>query len=149
MARLGRPPKYKKKYVKELLDFFDIEPGFDVEVENSKGVMQSVRHAADFPTKEAFACKIGVHRDTLKEWAKVTNEDGTLKYPDFSAAYKRAEMYQNKILIQNGLKGGYQANFAIFTAKNVLGWRDKMDMEHSGSKDKPLEWKVEIVEPKE
>ncbi len=145
--KTGRPTKYKKKYAKELIEFFDIDPGIDVEVENSKGVMQSVRHAADFPTKEAFACKIGVHRDTLHEWANAKYENGELKHPEFTDAYKRAEMYQNKILLQNGLKGGYQANFAIFTAKNVLGWRDKVDLEHAGNDKKPLKWEIEIVDP--
>lgn len=127
----GRPTKYEPKYAKMLREHFDIESGRDVEVENSKGQMQSVRHAADFPTLAGFATKIGVHRETLLNWADV-DDDGEPKNPAFFDAYKSAAAHQERILVQNGLKGGYHAAFAIFTAKNVLGWRDKQDMEHTG-----------------
>ncbi len=60
-------------------------------------------------------------------------------YPEFSAAYKRVTDAQERILITNGLKGGYQANFAIFTAKNVLGWRDRQDLGISGSDGGPIQ----------
>tara|TARA_B100000315_G_scaffold260662_1_gene323805 strand:- start:2297 stop:2674 length:378 start_codon:yes stop_codon:yes gene_type:complete len=86
-----------------------------------------------------FAWLIGVDRDTLKEWANKRDEDGDLVYPEFSAAYKRVTDAQERILITNGLKGGYQANFAIFTAKNVLGWRDRQDLGISGSDGGPIQ----------
>ena len=60
---------------------------------------------------------IGVHRDTLQEWAK--------QHPDFSVAYERAKDFQENFLITNGLKGMGSTLFGIFVAKNVLGWRDK------------------------
>lgn len=128
---MARPSSYIPEYADQLLEYFDIEAGHDVEVENSKGIMQSVRHAADFPTLAAFACKIGVHRETLLEWSKI--------YPEFSDAYKMAKEHQERILVQNGLKGGYQANFAIFTAKNVLDWRDKSeaDLNMAGRENAP------------
>jgi hypothetical protein len=125
MADTGRPTSYKPEYVQMLQEFFNVEAGIDVEVENSKGQMQSVRHAVDFPTLAGFACKIGVHRETLWGWSK--------EFPDFANAYKQAKEHQERILVQNGLKGGYQANFAIFTAKNVLDWRDKTETDLRGT----------------
>jgi hypothetical protein len=130
---VGRPTDYLPEYADQLREYFDIEAGRDVEVENSKGEMQAVRHAADFPTLAEFACKIGVHRETLLEWSK--------KYPEFSDAYKSAKDHQERILVQNGLKGGYHANFAIFTAKNVLDWRDKSerDLNVGGQPNNPFQ----------
>ena len=69
--------------------------------------------------------------------ANAKNEDRKPKYPDFFNAYKRAKDHQERILVQNGLLGLYQGNFAIFTAKNVLGWRDKQEIKRSGG-DKPI-----------
>lgn len=122
----GRPSKFEPKYAEMLREHFDIESGQDVAAENSKGQMQSVRHAADFPTLAGFACKIGVHRETLLNWAG-KGEDGKPLHPEFFDAYKQAVDHQERILVQNGLKGGYHPAFAIFTAKNVIGWRDQQD----------------------
>jgi hypothetical protein len=143
-CRGGRPVKYYPKIIAEMIKYFNISPGKDVEVENSKGIMQSVRHAADFPTKSGFAISVGLDRSTLNQWSKEVfpeghESEGDLKYPEFSHAYKSIIDYQKHILITNGLKGGYQANFAIFTAKNVLGWRDNKDIKLSGDKDNPLQ----------
>ena len=81
--------------------------------------------ACDFPTFERFAYSIGVHRETLRNWCDVS--------PEFFAAYKKAEMLQKDILIQNGLMGGYEKTFAIFTAKNVTDMRDRQELDHTSS----------------
>lgn len=128
----GRPTKYDPKYAGMLMEYFDVPAGYDAEVENSKGVLQSVRHAADFPTFAGFANSIDVHRETLLNWAD-TDENGEPLNPEFFDAYKKAKDHQERILIQNGLKGGYHPAFAIFTAKNVIGWRDKQELDHSSS----------------
>lgn len=122
MSELGRPTLYKPEYVEELLEYFDQEPYVEVEktVPTKKGPVQiNVDEATDFPTLAGFAIKIGVHRDTLHEWSK--------KYPEFSDAYKRAKDFQENYIATNGMKGLVNPAFAIFTAKNVLGWRDKLE----------------------
>jgi hypothetical protein len=45
----------------------------------------------------------------------------------------------------------YQANFSIFTAKNVLGWRDKMEQEITGAEGAPLLQGIQVtfVKPNE
>jgi len=132
----GRPTKYKDKYVQMMEDYFNREP-YSIK-HTKKGV---IRVPCSFPTLDGFAAMIGVNHDTVVNWAKAVNKDGTLKYPDFFGAYKRAKCYQEDILIQNGLLGLYQGSFAIHTAKNVLGWRNNPKIKHSGDGDKPKETK--------
>ena len=158
----GRPSLYEDRYVQMMEDYFNVpsnqiyaKGAIETEqavrminegnLEGAKLMLQSrtdsykvVVIPANFPTLSELANKIGVTRETLWHWAYAKNEDGTPKYPDFFNAYKRAKDHQERILVENGLLGAYKGNFAIFTAKNVLGWRDKQNIEHSGG-DKPVE----------
>jgi hypothetical protein len=134
---MGRPTKYKPEYCKQIEEFFDIDPYREV---------TDVYTYKDGTTKETikllpndmifmgdFARKIGVNKDTLYEWAK--------KYPEFSDSLKRANELQERLLVVNGLNGVYNSTFAIFAAKNMIGWRDKQELEHSnpdGSKLFPV-----------
>jgi len=104
-----------------------------------------------FPTLARFAVMIGVTRETLHDWATSKNEDESLKYPDFSYAYKKAKEYQEAILVEGALAGAFQANFSIFTAKNVLGWRDKVEQEITGENGAPLLQGIQVtfVKPNE
>lgn len=119
----GRPTKYDPKYCEEIIKFFNREPSVplivDGEVMMHKG--EPIMIACRLPTFEMFALSIGVHRETLRNWADAN--------PEFFAAYKKAEDYQKEILIQNGLSGGYEKTFAIFTAKNVTDMTDKTQVE--------------------
>lgn len=149
---IGRPTAYREEYVDQLLAYFDKEaferkPLLDKEG-NEKG---SEIVASKFPTLARFATIIGVTRDTLYEWSTAKNEDESLKYPNFSYAYKRAKEYQEAILVEGALAGAYQANFSIFTAKNVLGWRDKTEQEITGENGTPLLQGIQVtfVKPNE
>ncbi|PHS64343.1 MAG: hypothetical protein COB09_08170 [Thalassobium sp.] len=133
----GRPTKYKPEYCTEVIEFFDQEPfimatkvdeeGSEVPVLDKHG--NPVLIPCKFPTKEGFARKVGVCRDTIHEWEKT--------YPEFSDAIKKAETIQKDILIQNGLLGNYEKTFAIFVAKNVTDMRDKQEL--SVTEEKPTE----------
>ncbi len=124
----GRPSKYDPKYCDELIAFFDIEPSYQSEVtityKNGDKRTENKQVANNLPTLAGFASKIGVHRDTLNEW--------TREHPEFSDSLKKAKELQEHILISNGLQGLYQGAFAIFTAKNILNWRDKQETEVHG-----------------
>lgn len=124
----GRPSKYDPKYCQELLEYFDIEPSYESEVtiryKNGDEKTEYKQVANNLPTLAGFARKIGVHRDTLNQWSH--------EYPEFSDSLKKAKEYQEDILVTNGLQGLYQGPFAIFTAKNVLNWRDKQETELHG-----------------
>lgn len=107
----------------ELLnEHFDVEPYYERtrKVVNKKtGEVHEIIEevATDFPTIASFAHKIGVSRKTIYEWAK--------KYPEFGESVRRAKDSQEMFITINGLKGLVNSTFAIFTAKNVLKWRDK------------------------
>lgn len=119
--KVGRPSGYDPKYCQDILDYFGVDPyKTKTTIKNHKGDEQEIEvppYATDFPTLAGFAISIGVHRDTLHEWAKT--------HVEFSDAYKKAKDFQERFLVINGLKGLINTPFAIFTAKNVLGWRDK------------------------
>src|SRR3990167_9869523 len=124
----GRPTKYDPKYCEEILKYFDIEPHFETPVITTYKdgtTKEEVKFIpSDLPTLAGFAKQIGVHRDTLNQWEKAHKE--------FSDAIKKAKACQEHILVTNGLKGLYSPAFAIFTAKNVINWKDKTETEHSG-----------------
>jgi len=136
---VGRPSVFKEEYADQLLAYFDKEayerrPLLDKEG-NEKG---SEIVPNKFPTLARFATMVGVTRETLHDWATARNEDESLKYPDFSYAYKKAKEYQEAILVEGAMANAFHANFAIFTAKNVLGWRDKVEQEITGADGAPL-----------
>lgn len=137
MAKKHGNSKYDAKFCVQMLEYFGIEPYRQViktvseKIEVSEGVFQTkiieipqvcsagkpVLEASDFPTFAGFACKIGVNRDTLAEWAK--------NFAEFSGAYKKAKDFQENWLVVNSLRGLLPPASAIFTQKNILGWRDK------------------------
>jgi len=135
---MGRPTKYKPEYCKTIIEYFDVPASFEtpVEKQNKDGTVEtSVKFIpSDLPLLSGFAASIGVCRDTVYEWATGRDKDGELKHPDFSYALKMAKDLQEKLLVTNAMKGLYNSTFAIFTAKNILGWRDKREVEsiHSG-----------------
>lgn len=135
-APRGRPSLFQDKYTEKLLEYFDREPYSEelkrIITKSGDVIEVPMDVASDFPTLAGFAVSIGVHRDTLHEWANAKAEDGELKYQDFSDAYKRAKDFQENFIATNGMRGLVNPAFAIFTAKNVLGWRDK----HPGEEDK-------------
>ena len=107
---------YDPVFAEKLLAFFNI-PAFEVvETVKKDGTVCFVEKAAQLPTFAAFARTLGVSQALLKKWES--------KYPRFAEAVKKARDLQGNILIQNSLRGNYSSSFAVFTAKNILGWSD-------------------------
>lgn len=122
---MGRPTLYEPRYAAMLVEYFDVEPtrtAFKEMVRDGKAVAVEVQVSCDLPTLAGFCCKIGVHRETLLNWSKT--------HPDFFDALKMAKEHQERILVSNGIQGFYDKTFAIFTAKNLINWRDKQDVAH-------------------
>lgn len=138
MAKVGRPSKYKPEYCKTLIDYFSVEPYREIEINhrNKKGDEWTAieLRANDLPMFGMFAVSIGVNQDTLHEWKKV--------HAEFSEAFKIAKELQENFLAINTLLGLYNSTFAIFTAKNILGWRDQKHLEHTSPPGKPVEVNV-------
>jgi len=124
----GRPSKYHPSYCDEIIAFFSVKPfeTVQVPVKNTTATgkttetVQLVDRPNDLPMFGMFAHKIGVHRETLTEWCRV--------HPEFSEAYKKAQQLQENFLTSNALRGNFEQPFAIFTAKNILGWRDRQEI---------------------
>lgn len=120
----GQPTKYKPEYCQQLIDYFSIEPLEVIREQEITGTeggkYVSRRLPQRFPWFEGFARKIGVHRNTLKNWCN--------EHPEFAEAYETAKDLQREFLVDIGLSGATSASFAIFTMKNVCGWRDERDL---------------------
>ena len=134
----GRPPKYTDDFADQLIEYFNTPPTREVVVKDKNGNETTQVLPGVFPTLARFAANIGVCRDTLHDWATAKNPDGTHRQPKFSDAYKRAKALQEANLVEGTMAGAYNSTFAIFTAKNVLGWRDKIEQEITGKDGSPL-----------
>lgn len=130
--KVGRPTDYRPEYCEQMIEYFSEAPYSEkmktVVTKMGDVVEVPTVEASDFKSLAAFANRLGVHKDTLHEWSKV--------HPEFSDAYKRAKQFQEEWLSVNGNKGLLNPAFSIFTAKNVIDWRDKRDIELT---EKPLE----------
>jgi hypothetical protein len=135
---IGRPSLYKPEYAQQLIDYFNIEAFTEKTVILPNGLEKTERIANKFPTLARFATMVGVTRETLHDWATSKDENERLKYPEFSYAYKRAKDYQEYLLVEGTVAGVFNAPFAIFSAKNILGWRDKTEQEITGAAGGPL-----------
>lgn len=127
----GQPTKYKPEYCQQLIDYFSIEPLEIIREQEITGTdggkYVSRRLPQRFPWFEGFARKIGVHRNTLKNWCA--------EHPEFAEAYETAKDLQREFLVDIGLSGATSASFAIFTMKNVCGWRDERDLKLKKAKE--------------
>lgn len=131
----GQPSSYKPEYCQAILDYFGIEPYREVMktiVTKSGDVIKVPENEAnDIPNFAGFAASIETHRETILNWTKA--------HPDFFDAFKRAKELQENFIVINGNKGLLNPAFAIFTAKNVLKWRDKQPDE-----DQPTQVTVNV-----
>lgn len=122
----GRPSEYKPEYAEALIEYFSEAPYKEIlkKIVTKDGDVVEVPsvEATDFKTLAGFAISIGVHSETLLNWSK--------QFPEFFDAYKRAKDFQQQFLAVNGNKGLINPAFSIFTAKNVLQWRDKQPDEN-------------------
>lgn len=110
----GRPTKYNKTMVGKLLKYFGKDPYYPSPI-NGKLIPN------DLPTIAGFCAKVGHHRQTILEWAE--------KHKEFGEALKKTKEIQENFLVTNSMIGLYEQPFAIFTAKNILKWTDKQDID--------------------
>ena len=121
----GRPTKYKQSYCQGVVDFFNVDP-VKVLIEtytykDGTTKTKEIEVPCEIPLISDYAVSIDVSRETLHEWKRVHTE--------FSDAYKKAKEIQRGILVKLALKGLYNPGFSIFAAKNMIGWRDKKEIE--------------------
>lgn len=103
----GRPTKY---------DWNEIQPLMEIAI--SKGMYM-----------EQLASHLGIVHETLLEWES--------KHPEFSEAVKRVRhacKHRIASLLDDHATGNIEkgnGSVAIFIAKNVLGWRDRQEVEQT------------------
>lgn len=140
MAKRGRKTKYRKIYCKKIIDYFNVSPTKTIietyYYKNGESKEKPIEIANELPLFSGFAHLIGVNGDTIVEWAEAKTKANKLKYPEFSAAYKKAKELQESMWTNNSLKGLYNPAFTIFMGKNVFGWRDKQDIDHTSGGEK-------------
>ena len=130
---VGRPTVYRDEFPEMMIEFFSQAPTREVTNRDSKGNETTQVLPGFFPTLARFATNIGVTKQTLHDWATAKHiETGELMHKEFSDAYKKAKDLQEANLVEGTIASAYNSTFAIFTAKNVLGWRDKIEQEITG-----------------
>ena len=120
----GRPTDYKEEYCDLIVDF----------MKNGSSYVE-------------FAAHIGVCRDTIYEWAK--------KHSEFSDAKKRALAAsqswwekQARLYMVTSKEDKFSAPTWIFNMKARFGYRDKVEVEHSGNQKIELSYNLD-KEPEE
>jgi hypothetical protein len=103
----GRPTKY---------DWEELEPLMTEAIEGGFYIEQLAAH-------------LGIHDETLREWESI--------HPEFSAAVKKVRQSCKRriaALLDAHAYGSIEkgnGSVAIFIAKNVLGWRDRQEIEQT------------------
>lgn len=120
----GQPTKYKEEYSEEIVKYFKKNPPFEIvkhiEGKGKKERVWEEKVVHDLPLLQDFAHEIGVCKDTILAWAE--------EHEEFSGALKKAKAIQEKFFVVNGLRNNWNTTFAIFAAKNVIGWRDVKEL---------------------
>lgn len=118
--------KYSPNYATALLAFFS-QPAGKEETDDKGKIYWS---ANNLPTIDGFALEISVPPKVLHEW--------TEHHPEFKHAWDMAQVAQSEFLIQNTLRGAYNASFAGLVSKNLLGWSDSSKTyDPAGEQDGP------------
>jgi len=122
---------YNPLYPQKLLDFFQ-PPYFivkDMTITKADGTQIDKTEMEALPPKflSDFAITIGIrkgYRQCFDRWEA--------KHPEWKDALKEAKELEKQMYQTNGSLGLYSAAFSIFTLKNIAGWRDRAEVEHSG-----------------
>lgn len=115
--------EYSKSYGADMLEFFLAKQRYritmDVHYRKDGEMMEKERHIPNSPPMfSEFGRTIGVSERTLKAWVK--------KYPEFAEAYEICQDIIQEFFVENGVKGDYASQFAIFAAKNLTKMKDVM-----------------------
>ncbi len=115
--------EYSKSHGADMLEFFLAKQKYritmDVHYRKDGEMMEKERHIPNAPPQfSEFGRTIGVSERTLKSWVK--------KYPEFAEAYEICQDIIQEFFVENGVKGDYASQFAIFAAKNLTKMKDVM-----------------------
>lgn len=89
IAKVGQPTKRTPELYKKIQEYIE-----EAVPENTK-----------IPTVEGLCLKLGIHRDTLYQWAK--------EYPEYSDTIRLIKLKQKEHLVEIGIFGGKEINASI------------------------------------
>jgi hypothetical protein len=106
----GRPTDYKPEVITKARNYIADHESFDDPV----------------PTVAGLACVLGVNRDTCYAWASDPSK------AQFSDILKELAQKQERVLVRNGLLGGFNAPITkMMLTKH--GYSDKVENDHTSS----------------
>jgi hypothetical protein len=118
--------RYRPEFADELILFFSIDALDTLVSAKDGGGGRCV--PARFPTFERFATNIGVSAQSLRNWATKQDTAGNYQHPEFASAYARAKDMQTALVIEGGMSGVWADRFALLAAKNLAGWKEKVEI---------------------
>ncbi len=127
--RCGAPTLYREEYPDMLVEYFESRPWglrtLTSEGDSSKDAARVI--CSEVPTFQGFCQAIGVTPQTLCDWDK--------RHAAFAQARARAKAMQEVFFVQGLATGLMNPTGAVFVAKNILGWKDKTEVETINSQD--------------
>ena len=116
--KVGRPTKYHIGLCSQMIQYFSVEPYKVV-----KTMVGHIKQACDIPMLIKFAQTVNVPYYTMEKWLR--------EHEEFRRAYSHCKQLQERIMVTNTLHKLYDSKFAYFASKNMFGWRDEVQIEHS------------------
>lgn len=143
---MARPSKYRNEYADMLILYFEKfsqEPFVRKTLKKvsyyengnvKENSWQVELIPKQLPTLFNFACSIGISHRSLLRWSKerlgskteARSDNRPFKYPEFCRAYKMVRNFQEAFITSIGFSRLTPSSFMIFTAKNVIGWRNQI-----------------------
>ena len=117
----GRPSKYDPKFCEDIVEWM------------REGV-----------SKEACAGKLEIAKDTLYRWIA--------EHPEFSDAIRRGEQLSRQWWEARGREAmlgqipGFNATVWVMSMKNMHGYRDRTDHQHSGPGGGPIQTTSKVIQ---
>ena len=96
----------------------------------AEALLHYAKASRPVPFVTEFASKRGYARQRLTEFAQASEK--------FSDALKRMKDIQEYKIVIGALTGKLNPTFAIFTLKNVAGWRDRKEIQPGGEMFKQI-----------
>ena len=123
---MGRPTLLTEEMIKKAQEYLesaiDNEYTFQKMSGKTDGYEEKVR--TNLPTVVGLALYLGVHRDTLYEWAKENDA--------FSDTLTRVKQLQEQRLVDGGLSGRYNPMITKLILATNHGYRENQDVTSDG-----------------
>ena len=161
-ADWNRNNKFKKSYIKEMQDYFNIESSFFEKLETATK-KKLKEYASNLPTLQGFLSIIKVDRDIFVSWLKEALDDSYLENDkndkiELLDTFKKCREISEHIWITNSLKWLYSSSFANLVGKNIFWWNDRVEntenqifksLKKNEEAEEDLEKKLDSMEEKE